>query len=161
MILQLELWIECGYDYITCFIYNMSYYKYNKSESCSKGKHILDLNTISPCEKISTFPDMKGDVVLHPAYYICPNAEGSSHRDKKTHYLYTLERHTHTPYFSRYGYARNSNGYGFGNMPGKYSTSYDCQCEKQPIDVAPSRFYTSTKTTNPTHVVSSIVRKVL
>lgn len=73
----------------------------------------------------------------HPAYNLC-----FSGRDPETHYIIGKERDTHPDHASRFGYANCENGYCSGHFPGKYIVSDACQCDPQPPNAAPERFYT-------------------
>lgn len=74
-----------------------------------------------------------------PAPYLCSGPGG---RDISKHYIMYTETDRHPDHSSRYGFARNTFGYAYGHVPGKFIVSEACAPDPQPPGMAPFRFYT-------------------
>jgi hypothetical protein len=109
--------------------------KYGFYES-KKKREKLNLNQTTKPPVV--FPRNIYDGPLYNTpYYWCDKP-----RDKESMYLFGVERDRHPDHFSRYGYAKNRNGYGIGTWVGRYIVPEGEDYDPQPPNMAPPLYYT-------------------
>lgn len=115
----------------------MSYVKYHSESEVSRLDQNVWKKKYQRTEPSGTSGrHLYNGTTRNASYYYCQ--EG---RDPEIHYVINYDRIEHPDHVSYFGYANCPNGYCFGHMPGKYATSMACDCEPQPPNAAPKRFY--------------------
>lgn len=119
-----------------------NYVQYNMVSSSPRYGDMLnnlERNTVNGNRSV-VFPlNIYEGQVFPLSQYACESGPRNTLYD----YLIDFERDSHPDAPSRFGYARCFNGYCSGAWPGRYNSSPQCipETDKQPKDMAPTRFY--------------------